>query len=79
MRPRLKLMRSTTLLAVRLRFIGNALSLSFAVRTLKVERKTGVILNSAGDPEAAGDLIADAAANGSCADPANPGNGQMWV
>jgi hypothetical protein len=62
MRPRAKLMRSTTCwpyTGLLRRALGG-----FRRRALKVERETRVILNAAGDPKAGSDLIANAAANG---------------
>src|ERR1700691_1395153 len=51
------------LLAVHLGYSGDALGLGFAVRALKVERKTCIVLNPEGEPKALSDLITHAAAN----------------
>src|ERR1700678_4284472 len=51
------------LLAVYLGYSGDALGLGFAVRALKVEWETCIVLNPAGDPKARSDLITYASAN----------------
>jgi hypothetical protein len=51
------------LLAIHLGYSGDALGLGFAVRALKVERETCIVLNSRSDPKARSDLITYAAAN----------------